>query len=133
MVNAIAPGLVDTEMGKPLLEAGVAERIPVRNAPALVTRSRKRSYRSCATPTSQARRSRSTAARSFPEMELIRRAFLDPCGTKWRLVQFGPAFEADGAPQMWGFLYIVRRDSVDTDQLVRDRAGGPTIETLRSC
>jgi 3-oxoacyl-[acyl-carrier protein] reductase len=31
-VNAIAPGLVDTEMGKPLLEAGVAERIPVRRA-----------------------------------------------------------------------------------------------------
>jgi len=31
-VNAIAPGLVDTEMGKPLLKAGVAERIPVRRA-----------------------------------------------------------------------------------------------------
>jgi 3-oxoacyl-[acyl-carrier protein] reductase len=31
-VNAIAPGLVDTEMGKPLLEAGVAERIPVKRA-----------------------------------------------------------------------------------------------------
>jgi 3-oxoacyl-[acyl-carrier protein] reductase len=29
-VNAIAPGLVDTEMGKPLLEAGVAERIPMK-------------------------------------------------------------------------------------------------------
>jgi 3-oxoacyl-[acyl-carrier protein] reductase len=29
-VNAIAPGLIDTEMGKPLLDAGVAERIPVR-------------------------------------------------------------------------------------------------------
>jgi 3-oxoacyl-[acyl-carrier protein] reductase len=28
-VNAVAPGLVDTEMGKPLMEAGVAERIPV--------------------------------------------------------------------------------------------------------
>ena len=31
-VNAIAPGLIDTEMGKPLLEAGVAERIPMRRA-----------------------------------------------------------------------------------------------------
>jgi 3-oxoacyl-[acyl-carrier protein] reductase len=28
-VNAIAPGLVDTEMGKPLIEAGFAARIPV--------------------------------------------------------------------------------------------------------
>ena len=28
-VNAIAPGLIDTEMGKPLIEAGVAARIPV--------------------------------------------------------------------------------------------------------
>jgi 3-oxoacyl-[acyl-carrier protein] reductase len=28
-VNAIAPGLVDTEMGKPLIESGVAARIPV--------------------------------------------------------------------------------------------------------
>ena len=28
-VNAIAPGLVDTEMGKPLIEAGVAARIPL--------------------------------------------------------------------------------------------------------
>jgi 3-oxoacyl-[acyl-carrier protein] reductase len=28
-VNAIAPGLIDTEMGKPLIEAGVANRIPV--------------------------------------------------------------------------------------------------------
>jgi 3-oxoacyl-[acyl-carrier protein] reductase len=27
-VNAVAPGLVDTEMGKPLIEAGVAARIP---------------------------------------------------------------------------------------------------------
>jgi 3-oxoacyl-[acyl-carrier protein] reductase len=31
-VNAIAPGLVDTEMGKPLIEAGVVARIPVRRA-----------------------------------------------------------------------------------------------------
>lgn len=31
-VNAVAPGLVDTEMGKPLLEAGVAARIPVERA-----------------------------------------------------------------------------------------------------
>jgi 3-oxoacyl-[acyl-carrier protein] reductase len=31
-VNAIAPGLVDTEMGKPLLDAGVAARIPVGRA-----------------------------------------------------------------------------------------------------
>jgi 3-oxoacyl-[acyl-carrier protein] reductase len=31
-VNAIAPGLVDTEMGRPLLEAGIAERIPVKRA-----------------------------------------------------------------------------------------------------
>jgi 3-oxoacyl-[acyl-carrier protein] reductase len=31
-VNAIAPGLVDTDMGKPLLEAGVATRIPVGRA-----------------------------------------------------------------------------------------------------
>ena len=31
-VNAVAPGLVDTEMGKPLLEAGVAERIPIGRA-----------------------------------------------------------------------------------------------------
>jgi 3-oxoacyl-[acyl-carrier protein] reductase len=29
-VNAVAPGLIDTEMGKPLIEAGVAARIPVR-------------------------------------------------------------------------------------------------------
>src|SRR5579863_1928992 len=28
-VNAIAPGLIDTEMGKPLIEAGGAARIPV--------------------------------------------------------------------------------------------------------
>lgn len=28
-VNAVAPGLVDTEMGKPLLDAGAAARIPV--------------------------------------------------------------------------------------------------------
>ena len=28
-VNAIAPGLIDTEMGKPLIEAGVAAHIPV--------------------------------------------------------------------------------------------------------
>jgi 3-oxoacyl-[acyl-carrier protein] reductase len=28
-VNAIAPGLIDTEMGKPLIEAGVAASIPV--------------------------------------------------------------------------------------------------------
>jgi 3-oxoacyl-[acyl-carrier protein] reductase len=31
-VNAIAPGLIDTEMGRPLVEAGVAARIPVRRA-----------------------------------------------------------------------------------------------------
>jgi 3-oxoacyl-[acyl-carrier protein] reductase len=31
-VNALAPGLIDTEMGKPLLEAGVAARIPVGRA-----------------------------------------------------------------------------------------------------
>lgn len=31
-VNAIAPGLVDTDMGKPLLDAGVAERIPMGRA-----------------------------------------------------------------------------------------------------
>lgn len=28
-VNAVAPGLIDTEMGRPLIEAGVAARIPV--------------------------------------------------------------------------------------------------------
>ncbi|MGO4128249.1 SDR family NAD(P)-dependent oxidoreductase [Inquilinus sp. YAF38] len=28
-VNAVAPGLVDTEMGQPLIEAGIAARIPV--------------------------------------------------------------------------------------------------------
>lgn len=28
-VNAIAPGLIDTEMGKPLIEAGIGARIPV--------------------------------------------------------------------------------------------------------
>jgi len=28
-VNAVAPGLIDTEMGKPLIDAGVANRIPV--------------------------------------------------------------------------------------------------------
>jgi 3-oxoacyl-[acyl-carrier protein] reductase len=28
-VNAVAPGLIDTEMGKPLIEAGIATRIPV--------------------------------------------------------------------------------------------------------
>jgi len=28
-VNAVAPGLIDTEMGKPLLDAGIAARIPV--------------------------------------------------------------------------------------------------------
>jgi len=31
-VNAIAPGLVDTDMGKPLIEAGVPARIPVGRA-----------------------------------------------------------------------------------------------------
>jgi 3-oxoacyl-[acyl-carrier protein] reductase len=31
-VNAVAPGLIDTEMGKPLLDAGVAARIPVGRA-----------------------------------------------------------------------------------------------------
>jgi 3-oxoacyl-[acyl-carrier protein] reductase len=29
-VNAVAPGLIDTEMGRPLIEAGVPDRIPVR-------------------------------------------------------------------------------------------------------
>ncbi len=28
-VNAVAPGLIDTEMGKPLIEAGIIARIPV--------------------------------------------------------------------------------------------------------
>jgi 3-oxoacyl-[acyl-carrier protein] reductase len=28
-VNAVAPGLIDTEMGKPLIEAGVVSRIPM--------------------------------------------------------------------------------------------------------
>ena len=31
-VNAVAPGLIDTEMGKPLIEAGVTARIPVGRA-----------------------------------------------------------------------------------------------------
>jgi 3-oxoacyl-[acyl-carrier protein] reductase len=31
-VNAVAPGLVDTDMGKPLIEAGVTSRIPVGRA-----------------------------------------------------------------------------------------------------
>jgi 3-oxoacyl-[acyl-carrier protein] reductase len=31
-VNAVAPGLVDTEMGQPLIAAGVAARIPVGRA-----------------------------------------------------------------------------------------------------
>ena len=31
-VNAVAPGLIDTEMGKPLIEAGVAARIPLGRA-----------------------------------------------------------------------------------------------------
>jgi 3-oxoacyl-[acyl-carrier protein] reductase len=31
-VNAVAPGLIDTEMGKPLIEAGVAARSPVGRA-----------------------------------------------------------------------------------------------------
>jgi 3-oxoacyl-[acyl-carrier protein] reductase len=31
-VNAVAPGLVDTDMGKPLIEAGVVNRIPVGRA-----------------------------------------------------------------------------------------------------
>jgi 3-oxoacyl-[acyl-carrier protein] reductase len=31
-VNAVAPGLIDTEMGKPLIEAGVAARVPVGRA-----------------------------------------------------------------------------------------------------
>lgn len=31
-VNAVAPGLVETEMGQPLLDAGVAARIPVGRA-----------------------------------------------------------------------------------------------------
>ena len=31
-VNAIAPGLIDTEMGKPLIDAGGAKRIPVGRA-----------------------------------------------------------------------------------------------------
>ena len=28
-MNAVAPGLIDTEMGKPLIEAGIAAGIPV--------------------------------------------------------------------------------------------------------
>jgi 3-oxoacyl-[acyl-carrier protein] reductase len=31
-VNAVAPGLIETEMGKPLIDAGVTARIPVRRA-----------------------------------------------------------------------------------------------------
>ncbi len=31
-VNSVAPGLIDTEMGKPLIDAGVAARIPVGRA-----------------------------------------------------------------------------------------------------
>jgi 3-oxoacyl-[acyl-carrier protein] reductase len=31
-VNAVAPGLIDTEMGKPLIDAGGASRIPVGRA-----------------------------------------------------------------------------------------------------
>ena len=31
-VNAVAPGLIDTEMGKPLIEAGFTTRIPVGRA-----------------------------------------------------------------------------------------------------
>ncbi|KAA6457926.1 SDR family NAD(P)-dependent oxidoreductase [Acidobacteria bacterium AB60] len=31
-VNAVAPGVVDTEMGRPLIEAGVAARIPMGRA-----------------------------------------------------------------------------------------------------
>jgi 3-oxoacyl-[acyl-carrier protein] reductase len=31
-VNAVAPGLVDTDMGQPLIEAGVPARIPVGRA-----------------------------------------------------------------------------------------------------
>jgi 3-oxoacyl-[acyl-carrier protein] reductase len=31
-VNAVAPGLIDTAMGKPLIEAGIVARIPVRRA-----------------------------------------------------------------------------------------------------
>jgi 3-oxoacyl-[acyl-carrier protein] reductase len=31
-VNAVAPGLIDTEMGKPLIEAGTVNRIPVGRA-----------------------------------------------------------------------------------------------------
>ena len=31
-VNAVAPGLIETEMGQPLLDAGVAARIPVGRA-----------------------------------------------------------------------------------------------------
>jgi 3-oxoacyl-[acyl-carrier protein] reductase len=31
-VNAVAPGLVDTEMGRPLMDAGLAARIPVGRA-----------------------------------------------------------------------------------------------------
>jgi 3-oxoacyl-[acyl-carrier protein] reductase len=31
-VNAVAPGLIDTEMGRPLIEAGVINRIPVGRA-----------------------------------------------------------------------------------------------------
>ena len=31
-VNAVAPGLVDTDMGKPLIESGVVNRIPVGRA-----------------------------------------------------------------------------------------------------
>jgi 3-oxoacyl-[acyl-carrier protein] reductase len=31
-VNAVAPGLVDTDMGKPLIEAGVATRSPMGRA-----------------------------------------------------------------------------------------------------
>jgi 3-oxoacyl-[acyl-carrier protein] reductase len=39
-VNAVAPGLIDTEMGKPLIEAGFVTRIPV-GRPGIETRSRR--------------------------------------------------------------------------------------------
>lgn len=42
-VNAVAPGLIDTEMGRPLIEAGVPARIPVRR-PGTGGRSHRPSY-----------------------------------------------------------------------------------------
>jgi NAD(P)-dependent dehydrogenase (short-subunit alcohol dehydrogenase family) len=54
-VNAMAPGLVDTDIGKPLIEAGVVNRIPagsrrVRQSPSMAAHCFPESFREIREP-----------------------------------------------------------------------------------